>query len=153
MLTISAAHLDSLRRHARETYPRECCGILLGRRAGDSRTVAEIVACANVAQAPSAVRRYSIAPEDLIRTQRAARARGLEIVGFYHSHPDHPARWSPDDLAEAYWPACSYVIIAVNRGRAAETQSFVLRGTDAGRHFESELLRVGSDRAERPGDK
>ena len=65
----------------------------------------------------------------MIRAQRDARERGLEIVGFYHSHPDHPAQWSPTDLADAHWIGCSYMITTVENGRATETNSFVLSGT------------------------
>ncbi len=140
MLKIAAPALDAIRLHAEQAYPRECCGILLGRRADEERIVLEAVACANVAQPPSAVRRYTIAPEDLIRMQREGRERTLEIVGFYHSHPDHPARWSAADLAEAYWPGCSYLIVTVDHGRAAETKSFMLRGTEANAQFEAEPL-------------
>jgi proteasome lid subunit RPN8/RPN11 len=61
--------------------------------------------------------------------QRDARDRGLEIIGFYHSHPDHPAEWSPTDLAEAHWIGCSYVITSVDGGKATLTRSFALIGT------------------------
>ena len=76
--------------------------------------------------------RYNIDPKDLIRVQREARTRGKdeEIVGFYHSHPDHPAQWSSTDLAEAHWLGCSYVITSVERGQAAITNSFALTGSD-----------------------
>jgi proteasome lid subunit RPN8/RPN11 len=66
----------------------------------------------------------------LVKIQREGSDRGEEIVGFYHSHPDHPAQWSGTDLAEAYWFGCSYVITSVEKGRAALTNSFELAGTD-----------------------
>ncbi len=74
--------------------------------------------------------RYNIDPRDLIRIQREGRERGEDIVGFYHSHPDHPAHWSPTDLAEAHWFGCSYVITSVEKGKAALTNSFELTGSD-----------------------
>src|SRR5512142_117990 len=77
--------------------------------------------------------RYNIDPRELVRIQREARERGQDIVGFYHSHPDHPARWSQTDLAEAHWLGCSYVITSVQQGHATETNSFVLRGEDEDR--------------------
>jgi proteasome lid subunit RPN8/RPN11 len=73
--------------------------------------------------------RYNIAPEELIRVQRQARGLGLDIVGFYHSHPDHPAQWSQTDFAEAHWVGCSYIITEIAGGKAAITNSFLLTGT------------------------
>jgi len=74
--------------------------------------------------------RYNIDPKDLIRIQREGRERGEDIIGFYHSHPDHPARWSQTDLAEAHWFGCSYVITSVEKGEAKITNSFELTGTE-----------------------
>ena len=73
--------------------------------------------------------RYNIAPEELVKIQRQARGLGLDIVGFYHSHPDHPAQWSQTDFAEAHWVGCSYIITSVEKGKAAMTNSFLLTGT------------------------
>ena len=78
----------------------------------------------------SAHNRYNIDPKELVRIQREGRERGEDIVGFYHSHPDHPAQWSKTDLAEAHWFGCSYVITSVEKGKAALTNSFELTGTD-----------------------
>ena len=69
-------------------------------------------------------------PKELIRIQREGRERGEDIVGFYHSHPDHPAQWSQTDLADAHWVGCSYVITSVVKGKAALTNSFELAGSD-----------------------
>jgi proteasome lid subunit RPN8/RPN11 len=66
----------------------------------------------------------------LVRIQRAGRERGEDIIGFYHSHPDHPAQWSSTDLAEAHWFGCSYVITEVAKGTAEVTNSFELTGFD-----------------------
>ena len=74
--------------------------------------------------------RYHIDPRELVRIQREGRERGEDIIGFYHSHPDHPARWSQTDLAEAHWFGCSYVITSVEKGKAAVTNSFELAGAD-----------------------
>ena len=74
--------------------------------------------------------RYNIDPKELIRIQREGRERGEDIVGFYHSHPDHPAQWSQTDLAEAHWFGCSYVITSVEKGKAVLTNSFELTGSD-----------------------
>ena len=77
-----------------------------------------------------AANRYHIDPKELVRIQREGRGRGEDIIGFYHSHPDHPARWSSTDLAEAHWFGCSYVITAVEKGKAVLTNSFELAGVD-----------------------
>jgi proteasome lid subunit RPN8/RPN11 len=128
MLKVTTAHLEDIRRHAEESYPEECCGILIGRFSEDMRIVHVTLRCRNAA-IESRHTRYHIDPREVIRAQRDARGQGLEIVGFYHSHPDHPAQWSPTDLADAHWIGCSYMITTVENGRATETNSFVLSGT------------------------
>jgi proteasome lid subunit RPN8/RPN11 len=129
MLKINKRVYDSLRRHGEETYPHECCGVLLGQANGDERVVTSVVRCGNT-RTDSPQNRYHIDPKELIRIQREGRARGEDIVGFYHSHPDHPARWSQTDLAEAHWFGCSYVITSVEKGKAATTNSFELTGRE-----------------------
>jgi proteasome lid subunit RPN8/RPN11 len=129
MLKISETELDSLRQHGEETYPQECCGVLLGQMDGDGRVVTSVARCGNT-RSDSPQNRYHIDPKELIRIQREGRERGEDIVGFYHSHPDHPARWSATDLAEAHWFGCSYVITSVEKGKAAVTNSFELVGSE-----------------------
>ncbi|MGA8154089.1 MAG: M67 family metallopeptidase [Terriglobales bacterium] len=129
MLQIHKANYDSLRRHGEETYPNECCGVLLGQVDGDRRIVTSVARCGNTRN-DSPHNRYHIDPKELIRIQREGRERGEDIVGFYHSHPDHPAQWSQTDLAEAHWFGCSYVITSVEKGAAAVTNSFELTGAD-----------------------
>ena len=130
MLNLSQSDYQALRRHAEETYPHECCGVLLGRFEDDgSKAVSRIARCGNTRE-DSPHNRYHIDPKELVRIQREGRERGEDIVGFYHSHPDHPARWSVTDLAEAHWFGCSYVITSVENGVAAITNSFELAGVD-----------------------
>ena|SRR5258707_10795019 len=130
MLRIFRSDYDALRLHGEETYPNECCGVLLGRVEDDgTRTVTSTARVGNT-RTDSAHNRYNIDPRELVRIQREARDRGEDILGFYHSHPDHPARWSATDLAEAHWFGCSYVITSVEKGRAVLTNSFELTGTD-----------------------
>jgi proteasome lid subunit RPN8/RPN11 len=128
MLKLRQDDLDALQRSAVAAYPLECCGVLLGARAGDTREVHEVVPCLN-ARTDSPHNRYSIDPVELIRIQKEGRANGLEIVGIYHSHPDHPARWSPTDLEDGCWIGYSYVITGVENGKATATNSFLLAGT------------------------
>jgi proteasome lid subunit RPN8/RPN11 len=130
MLKVPRKDYDALRRHGEETYPYECCGVLLGSFEDDgSRVVTSTARCGNT-RTDSAHNRYNIDPKELVRIQRESREHGEDIVGFYHSHPDHPARWSSTDLAEAHWLGCSYVITSVEKGKAAITNSFELTGSD-----------------------
>jgi proteasome lid subunit RPN8/RPN11 len=128
MLKLPKSEFDAIHRHGEETYPHECCGVLLGTITDQAREVAATARCRNT-RIDSLHNRYNVDPVELVRIQRNARERGLEIVGFYHSHPDHPARWSPTDLAEAHWIGCSYVITSVARRVATDTNSFELTGT------------------------
>ena len=138
-MQISPSHLFALRAHGEQTYPHECCGILLGHM-GEANRVLDLLPVDNT-RTDSAHNRYHIAPQDLIRAQREGRKRGLDIVGFYHSHPDHPAQWSPTDLAEAHWFGCTYVITAVAEGKAETTYAFHLHGTtEDDKHFEPEPI-------------
>jgi proteasome lid subunit RPN8/RPN11 len=149
MLKLTEQVYNAIRHHGEETYPHECCGVLLGRSADGLNNVEDAVRAGNT-RTDSAHNRYNIAPQELIRIQRQARERGLDIVGFYHSHPDHPARWSQTDFAEAHWIGCSYVITAVEKGVARQTNSFLLTGTtEENKAFEDETLDVAVLEAER----
>jgi proteasome lid subunit RPN8/RPN11 len=130
MLKISQSDWHAVRAHGEQTYPHECCGILLGTIdiAKDERVVKIVVRAGNT-RLDSLHNRYNIDPKELIAAQKQARLAGLDIVGFYHSHPDHPPRWSSTDLQEAHWIGCSYVITSVTKGKADVTNSFVLTGT------------------------
>ena len=132
MLRIEYADYEALRAHGEETYPNECCGVLLGKNIAGEETapqpsnhVRQIVRAGNT-RTDSAHNRYNIAPQELVKIQRQARGLGLDIVGFYHSHPDHPAQWSTTDFAEAHWLGCSYIITSVEQGKAVTTNSFLL---------------------------
>ncbi|HZU41173.1 MAG TPA: M67 family metallopeptidase [Terriglobales bacterium] len=142
MLKIGKFEWQAIRRHGEETYPHECCGVLLGRFEDDGRVVTSTVPCGNT-RTDSPQNRYNIDPRELVRIQRQGREHGEDIVGFYHSHPDHPPRWSPTDLAEAHWIGCSYVITSVEKGVARITNSFVLSGTDeSDKRLEDEPVEV-----------
>jgi proteasome lid subunit RPN8/RPN11 len=141
-LQIPNAIFDSIRGHGEETYPHECCGVLLGRSTSEGWSVAAAVRACNT-RTDSAHNRYQIAPVELVKIQREAHRQGLDIAGFYHSHPDHPAQWSATDFAEAHWIGCSYVITEVADGRARTTNSFLLAGTtEEDKRFELETITV-----------
>jgi proteasome lid subunit RPN8/RPN11 len=149
MLKLNEQVYDAIRRHGEETYPYECCGVLLGRSTDGLNDVEDAVRAGNT-RTDSARNRYQIAPQELVKIQRQGRERGLDIVGFYHSHPDHPARWSKTDFAEAHWLGCSYVITAVDEGVAQATNSFLLTGTgEEDKSFEDEAVEVAALEAER----
>jgi len=133
---------NALRAHGEEAYPRECCGALLGRAMPDGWEVVAAIRAEN-ASAASTRTHYEITPAELVRIARGARQHGLEIAGFYHSHPDHPAQWSPTDLNEAHWFGSSYVITGVAHGKAAQTRSFRLAGTsEEDKRFEEEEIAI-----------
>ena len=138
MLKISRADYDSIWRHAEQSYPQEGCGILLGSVAMGCRSAGSIFPCNNAH--PEPLRRYRIDPLQAIAAQKLARNLGMNIIGFYHSHPDHPAQYSETDLAEAYWLDCSYVISSVDQGHASQTRSFVLSGSEDNRKFVEEEI-------------
>ncbi|HEX5434052.1 MAG TPA: M67 family metallopeptidase [Candidatus Angelobacter sp.] len=141
MLQISKADYDLIRWEAERSYPHECCGILLGSIEGGQRIVTLTVTCEN-ARHESPDNRYSIDPEKVIAAVKLARSRSEIIIGFYHSHPDHPPQFSATDLAEAHWFDCSYLITSVNAGRAAATNSFVLTGSEDNKRFAAEEIKI-----------
>ncbi len=141
-LRMTRAVYEAIRAHGEETYPHECCGALLGRFSSEGWTVEDAVRAGNT-RTDSAHNRYNIAPVELVKIEREARGRGLDIAGFYHSHPDHPAQWSPTDFAEAHWIGCAYLITSVNQGQATVTNSFLLAGTsEENKRFELQSIEV-----------
>jgi proteasome lid subunit RPN8/RPN11 len=111
-----------IRRQGELAYPKECCGVLAG-TAGEVKEVVRLVAMPN--RRTDDPHRYLIAPEDLRKTTSELRDSELEVVGYYHSHPDHPAVPSHFDSEHA-WPWYSYIIVSVQSGRGAELTSWVL---------------------------
>jgi proteasome lid subunit RPN8/RPN11 len=123
-LRLSEGLLGDIRRHGEGAYPAECCGALAGRV--DDGGIKEVVRLAPaVNRRTDDPHRYLIAPDDLRRVEAELRLEGLEIVGYYHSHPDHPAVPSGFDTEHA-WPWYSYLIVRVERGRGLEAASWTL---------------------------
>jgi proteasome lid subunit RPN8/RPN11 len=121
-LRLSPGLVDEIRREGERAYPAECCGVLAG-RPGEVKEVLKLVPVKN--RRTDDPHRYLIAPDDLRRIEGELRSSGLEVLGCYHSHPDHPAAPSAFDTAQA-WPWYSYVIVQVDCARAAELTSWVL---------------------------
>ena len=144
MLILNREHKGAIESHGESGYPDEVCGFLIGTSEGDDKTVTALKAIENTwddGGAPefaavgdafagaSRRRRFKIPPDEYFAADREARGNGLSVLGFYHSHPDHPARPSEHDLqlAREIFPGYSYIIMAVRAGQAAEITSWVLR--------------------------
>jgi proteasome lid subunit RPN8/RPN11 len=140
-MRICEAEAEAMLEHSRQGYPYEVCGVLLGRAASPLRVEAVVPVINRETEQPRV--RYQIAPEDLMRIQREARERGQEIVGYYHSHPDHPARPSETDrriAAEGLSDGVVHVVVGVERGERAVASAWTFR--DARQAFEEEPFEV-----------
>jgi proteasome lid subunit RPN8/RPN11 len=139
ILRLSGSLADEIRREGEKAYPAECCGVLAG-RLGELKDVVKLIPLEN--RRTDDAHRYLISPDDLRRTMVQLGRSELEVLGFYHSHPDHPAAPSAFDVEHA-WPWYSYIIVRVDRGRAGELTSWVLADDRSGMH--SEALEVLSE--------
>ncbi len=136
-LIIPKKELDKIKQHGEETYPYECCGVLIGIQ-DSSPKVLEARRMKNVnTELPE--KRYSIDPLELYKVFQEADERGLQIIGVYHSHPDHPAKPSKFDLEHAL-PNWSYIVLSVEKGKAAAINSWRLSPDRS--HFEKEELQI-----------
>ena len=155
MIHLSPDHLQALQTHAQTSYPQECCGLLIGKPddTSEAKVVKEVWATENAWNPESAAlvnslletapvqdaaktERYWIAPETLLAGQRYARDRQLEIIGIYHSHPDHPALPSEMDRRLA-WPQYSYMIMSVRDGTCQDPRAWCL---DQEHNFQAEVV-------------
>ena len=123
MITISETLLDEIRVHGVKDYPYECCGLLLGRYGAEGKIVTETYPISNAREESAKRNRFLITPEELMKGERYARSRELEVVGFYHSHPDSPAVPSNYDLEHA-WPTYSYIIVSTSEGQSGDLFSW-----------------------------
>lgn len=135
-LIITPRHLQTIGRHAAMSYPEECCGVLIGQPQADATLVERVLSVGNERD-ESRHNRYLINPSTVLAAHKEARVLGLEIVGYYHSHPDHPARPSDFDREHA-WPGVSYLIVSVQGGKVAESRSWRLCDDRPG--FEEEAI-------------
>ncbi|MGI9105744.1 MAG: M67 family metallopeptidase [Pyrinomonadaceae bacterium] len=143
MIVIEPSCLDAVKRHAEQEYPRECCGLLIGRIEDDGRTrvVIEIYPVSNAWGDSDALdHRMLITPQDYMRAERDFSKQGLGVVGNYHSHPDHPAIPSQFDLEHlAPWPTMSCIVVSVRAGgHAGDLRSWEL-AADRSRFNEEEI--------------
>ena len=128
-LWISSHLAEKIRAHGAETYPHECCGALLGRdsESENHNSPREVLALFPLVNRrdDSPRNRFSVSSEDVMHADKSAQAQGLQVIGWYHSHPDHPARPSQYDRDHA-WPWYSYVIVAVHNGAPQDMTSWRL---------------------------
>ena len=140
MIGLGAQQLDEIRRHGEQEYPHECCGLLVGRIEPDGRKVVlEIYPVSNAREEEARHNRSLILPDEYVRGERYARGRKLDVVGNYHSHPDHPAVPSQFDLEHA-WPTWSYIIVSVREGKSADVRSWEM-DADRSQFNEEEILK------------
>ena len=123
MIHIAERLLSEIREHGVRDYPYECCGLLLGRFRAEGKFVTETYPISNAREESAKRNRFLIEPKELMRGEQYARSRELEVVGFYHSHPDSPAVPSQYDLEHA-WPTYSYIIVSTSAERAGDLFSW-----------------------------
>lgn len=144
MVKVLVLNKDQVRRIEQEgsaAYPNECCGIFIGREEGERRIVETLRPAGNAFAEDEKYHRFSISPQELMEADREAGAIGKLVLGFYHSHPDHPARPSEYDRQHA-WPFYSYVIVAIGKGVPGEMTSWVL--DEISDQFEQQEIERGS---------
>jgi len=139
MLQLSSELDNNIRKAGEATYPNECCGILLGEIKDDGTKIAKrTVNIDNSSENEEQYHRFLITPEEMFKAERIARAEKLEIIGFYHSHPDHPSKPSGYDKDHAL-PFYSYIIVSVDKGKSQILSSWEL--TDDREDFVQEEIR------------
>jgi proteasome lid subunit RPN8/RPN11 len=138
MIILEEPHLSEMRAHGERDYPYECCGLMLGRFADGRKQVVETYAISNAREEEAKRNRFLIRPEELMRGEKYARAKRLDVVGFYHSHPDDRAAPSQYDLEHA-WPTYSYIVMSVEKGRAVDLRSWEMEA-DRSRFNEEEIV-------------
>lgn len=152
MIKLYTHHLEAIQAHAETVYPEECCGLLLGNLSSSLKTLIEVLPTENSwgEEATDAFQgversqerklskrnRFSIAPKVMLEVQKNVRDRNLNIIGIYHSHPDHPAVPSEFDRAIA-WQQYSYIIVSVQQGAACDLKSWTL---DDNQQFQPETI-------------
>jgi proteasome lid subunit RPN8/RPN11 len=138
MIAITEDQISEIRQHGERDYPFECCGLMLGRFEDGRKRVIEIYPISNAREEEAKRNRFLIRPEELMLGEKYAREKGLDVVGFYHSHPDDVAVPSQYDLEHA-WPTYSYIVIAVENGHATDLRSWEME-TDRSRFNEEEIM-------------
>lgn len=138
MIDIKKNHIDQIKEHAQKDYPHECCGIILGKFNGSEKTVTQVLEISNEKEEENRHNRYLIPSSKILEIELYAIKNGLDIVGFYHSHPDHPATPSAFDVEHAL-PVYSYFIVSVYDAKVVNFTLSVLSHDRS--KFEEELIK------------
>ncbi len=136
VLKIASELLQRIHAHGVETYPHECCGAILGRDSDASREALDLLPLAN-RRNDSPRNRFEVTPDDVRLAEKTASEKKIELIGWYHSHPDAPARPSEFDREHA-WPWYSYIIVSVQKGEPRDTTSWRLHDDRAA--YDSEAI-------------
>jgi proteasome lid subunit RPN8/RPN11 len=138
LIQLEEQHQNEMRAHGERDYPFECCGLMLGRFADGQKQVIETYPISNAREEEAKRNRFLIRPEELLRGEKYAREKALDVVGFYHSHPDERAVPSQYDLEHA-WPTYSYIVMSIEQGRAVDLRSWEME-SDRSRFNEEEMV-------------
>ena len=140
MLYLTEEHIKQIEKHGEQTYPFECGGMLIGDFAADgAKTILELLPMENAMDESEKHNRVLITPKDVLQAERYAREKKLDVVGYYHSHPDHPARPSQFDLDHAL-PVWSYIIVSVESGKAVDVRAWEMEN-DRSKFNEEEIIK------------
>lgn len=138
MIYLSEEHINQIEAHGERTFPYECGGMLVGRFEEGRKSVVELLPMENAMTESEQHNRVLILPKDVLRAERYARSRGLDVIGYYHSHPDHPAIPSQFDLDHAL-PVWTYIIVSVREGKAADVRAWEMEN-DRSKFNEEKIL-------------
>lgn len=138
MIYLIKEHIKEIEAHGERTFPHECGGMIIGRFETDKKTVVELLPMENAMAENEQHNRVLILPKDVLRAERYARANKLDVIGYYHSHPDHPAIPSQFDLDHAL-PVWTYIIVSVESGKAVDLRAWEMEN-DRSKFNEEEIL-------------
>ena len=139
MVYLTKEHIKEIEAHGERTFPHECGGMIIGHFSNDGRKSAvELLPMENAMDAAEQHNRVLILPKDVLRAERYARSQKLDVIGYYHSHPDHPAVPSQFDLDHAL-PVWTYIIVSVKSGKAVDTRAWEMEN-DRSKFNEEEIF-------------
>jgi proteasome lid subunit RPN8/RPN11 len=140
-IKVRPEHISAIKQHGEQSFPNECCGLLLGRMVGGIKVLEETMPIANAREAEAQRNRYLISSDERFRAERYGRSKGISVIGCYHSHPNAPARPSGFDRDHAPFPVESFMIVSVRDGLPEELTSWVL-ADDRSEFFPEDIVEV-----------
>lgn len=145
-IQLAIEHLNAIREHGKQSFPNECCGLLLGKILNGVKILSETMPIANARETEAQRNRYLISSDERFRAERYGRSRGISVIGCYHSHPNAPARPSEFDRDHAPFPVESFMIVSVREGEVQELTSWVL-SEDLSQFHPEEIIEVTTNTA------